>query len=225
MDYRDPERLNHDLGEAVIVCSETLPWTPAPAPGVERRFLEREGGEVARASSIVRYAPASSFPEHVHHKGEEYLVLSGIFSDDSGDFAEGSYVRNPPGSRHAPFTKDGCTIFVKLRQMSDGERDGIVVQTKDVEVLPTEAEGVSRAELYCGEDGERVAIEVLKPRAEWRERRAVGGEEIFVIAGSLRYGDHACGAGAWLRFPAGGELPMSSPDGCRLWTKRGHLRR
>src|SRR6267154_2567497 len=108
MRYYVPEKLNHDLAAAAIVDSNVLAWTPSPLPGVERRFLERDGGEIARATSIVRYAPGGAFSPHVHDKGEEYLVLSGVFSDESGDFAQGTYVRNPPGSRHAPFTRDGC---------------------------------------------------------------------------------------------------------------------
>ena len=69
-------------------------------------MLDRIGDEVARATSIVRYAPGSSFARHEHAKGEEFLVLEGIFSDDSGDYPAGFYVRNPPGSGHTPFRKD-----------------------------------------------------------------------------------------------------------------------
>ena len=225
MDYHVPERLHHHLCEPVIVHSSTLPWTPSPQRGVERRFLERDGGEVARATSIVRYAPGSSFPEHVHHKGEEYLVLSGIFSDEHGDFAEGTYVRNPPGSRHAPFTKGGCVIFVKLRQMRDTEQNGLVVQTQSVDARPTEIEGLSRIALHCCESGEQVAIEILEPQAQWRDRGTLGGEEILVLAGSLLYGDEECRTGTWVRFPSGREPSLESKAGCRLWTKRGHLRR
>ena len=148
MDYHVPEKLNHDLGEPVVVHSDTLLWTPSPQQGVERRFLERDGGEVARATSIVRYSPGCSFPEHVHHKGEEYLVLSGVFSDQTGDFAEGTYVRNPPGSRHAPFTREGCVIFVKLRQMLDTEQNEVVVHINGANALRTEIKGLSRISLH-----------------------------------------------------------------------------
>ena len=172
MTYSVPESVNTDLSQPAIVHSAEQEWSPSPTAGVDRRFLERDGAEVARASSVVRYAPGSAFPEHTHDMGEEYLVLEGVFSDGDGDFRTGCYVRNPPGSKHAPFTKDGCTIFVKLRQADRGE---------------------------------------------------LSGEEIFVIEGELLYGDTLCGAGTWLRFPAGEELPIQSPSGCRIWAKRGHL--
>ena len=179
MRYYVPEKLNHDLGAAAIVDSLALVWTPSPLPGIERRFLERNGGEVARATSIVRYAPGGKFSSHVHEKGEEYLVLSGVFSDESGDFTQGTYVRNRPGSRHAPFTRDGCVIFVKLRQMPLSERDTRVVCTNDVEALPTEINGLSRIFLHSGEGGELVSIDVLAPGTEWRDRGGSRGEEIL----------------------------------------------
>jgi anti-sigma factor ChrR (cupin superfamily) len=100
--------INADLGRRAVVYSEDLPWVDSPLPGVQRRMLERDGGEVARATSIVRYAPNSSFSPHTHGGGEEFLVLDGVFSDESGDFGPGMYVRNPPGSRHTPRSDAGC---------------------------------------------------------------------------------------------------------------------
>ena len=222
MHYHVPEKLHADLREPVIVHSAELPWTPSPQPGVERRFLERDGGEIARATSIVRYAAGSAFAAHEHHKGEEYLVLAGVFSDEHGDFSEGTYVRNPPGSRHAPFTKQGCTIFVKLRQMSETDHEAVVVRTSDLESERTEIPGLGRLELHLRET-ERVAIERLEPGCEWRARGEVGGEEMLVIDGELLYGDDVCEPGTWIRSPRGRERRLASRGGCSLWTKRGHL--
>jgi anti-sigma factor ChrR (cupin superfamily) len=41
-------------------------------------------------------------------------VLEGVFSDETRDFGPGSYLRNPVGTAHTPFTRDGCTILIKL---------------------------------------------------------------------------------------------------------------
>jgi anti-sigma factor ChrR (cupin superfamily) len=224
MPYHVPEKLNDDLHAPVIVDSESLPWTPSPHPGVERRFLERRGGEIARATSIVRYAPGSSFSPHVHDEGEEFLVLEGVFSDDTGDFAAGTYVRNPPGSRHAPFTKRGCVIFVKLRQIADADRVAVIVDTASMAGASTEIAGLARVMLHRRDGGETVALEVLQAGTTWRDRGTLGGEEILVLDGALRYGEREYRRGTWLRFPPGGELPIGSSGGCRLWTKRGHLR-
>ena len=111
------ELVNADFTQRVVIATDTMPWIPSPQAGVERRLLDRIGGEVARATSLVRYAPASAFPAHGHALGEEFLVLDGVFSDEHGDYPAGTYVRNPPGSHHTPRTAPGCIIFVKLRQM------------------------------------------------------------------------------------------------------------
>jgi anti-sigma factor ChrR (cupin superfamily) len=115
-------KLHADFDKRVVVQTENLPWIASPLPGVERRMLDRVGEEVARATSIVRYAPGGTFSAHTHGGGEEYLVLDGVFSDEHGDFGKGMYVRNPPGSSQTPSSKDGCTIFVKLRQMDDADQ-------------------------------------------------------------------------------------------------------
>ncbi len=223
MKYYTPDQLHTDRTEPVIVYAGAQEWTPSPQPGVERRFLERLGGEVALATSIVRYASGSSFPEHVHPKGEECLVLDGVFSDEQGHFAAGTYVRNPPGSRHAPFTEAGCTIFVKLCQMQDDEIN-VTVCSADAEVLlPTSVVGLSLKPLYRRHGVEVVNIEQLEPETLWCNRTDQGGEEILVLDGTLVYGATICPPLTWLRVPAGREEPISTTRGCRYWVKRGHL--
>lgn len=221
--YHVPERLHADRSRAVIVHGADLPWTPSPLAGVERRFLEREGAEVARATSLVRYAAGSAFSEHLHEKGEEFLVLDGVFSDQGGDFGAGCYVRNPPGSRHAPFTREGCTIFVKLRQMPDDETETQVRATAGAGFEPTAIDGLAQLPLYSRLGRETVALECLRAGTTWPDRVAAGGEEILVLEGDLRYGDTPCAPLTWLRIPPGQEGALSSAGGCRYWVKRGHL--
>src|SRR5437763_12480827 len=115
-------QINSDFSQRAAVHAATLPWVASPMAGVERRMLDRIGGEVARATSVVRYAPESRFSPHVHGGGEEFLVLDGVFQDEHGDFAAGSYIRNPPQSRHTPGSERGCVLFVKLRQFDLADR-------------------------------------------------------------------------------------------------------
>ena len=218
-----PESLHADRRLPVRVESDRLQWTPSPLAGVERRFLEREGAEVARATSIVRYAPGGRFTEHTHELGEEYLVLSGVFSDQHGDFTAGSYVRNPPGSRHAPFTREGCTIFVKLRQMATSEALCVEKRPQEIELRPTAIAGVSQACLFEQPEGERVCIEQIEPGTRIDARSIAGGEEILVLQGVLIYGGAACPPMTWLRMPQTHIAALSTADGCRYWVKRGHL--
>lgn len=218
--YVTPDAVNADLSAPAAEQTADLPWVPSPMAGVERRMIERDGGEVARATSLVRYAPNSRFSAHTHGGGEEYLVLSGTFSDESGDYGPGFYVRNPPGSSHAPFTEGGCVIFVKLRQMPDGEDRTVHVDTDNAEFIAGDVPGHARVPLFKA-DYERVSIERL---AAGTERPAgLESEEILVLSGTLRYGEEEYGEGAWLRRPKGQALPMASRDGCRFWIKRGHI--
>ena len=107
-----------------------LPWIKSPELGVERRMLERLGDEVAKATSIVRYQPGSKFQAHTHEYGEEIFVLDGIFSDEIGNYPAGTYIMNPPGSVHTPFSESGCTLFVKLRHLGPDQIERVVIDTK-----------------------------------------------------------------------------------------------
>ena len=92
-------QLNADFSQRALIRPTDSPWVASPMPGVERRMLDRIGEEVARATSIVRYAAGSRFSAHHHPGGEEFLVLDGVFSDERGDYPAGTYVRNQhPGT-------------------------------------------------------------------------------------------------------------------------------
>lgn len=218
----NPTTLNADFAQRVVIATDDLPWIASPEPGVERRMLDRIGGEVARATSLVRYAPRSRFSEHAHALGEEFLVLDGTFADEHGDYPEGTYVRNPPGSRHSPRSDDGCVILVKLRQMPKLEHRRVVVDTQ-AEPWESDSAGHARLNLFHAEDGERVAMERLLPGAVLPAAESGGGEEIFVLSGDLadehgRYPRHS-----WIRNPDGFRRRLRSDCGVVFWVKRGHL--
>lgn len=220
-------RLNADFSQRVVIDTNTMAWVPSPMGGVERRMLDRIGGEVARATTIVRFAPGSAFSPHDHALGEEFLVLEGVFQDEHGDFGPGSYIRNPPGSSHTPATAPGCTIFVKLRQMRD---DGLepLLHTDTTHGAWTNGgvPGYERQTLYAPEDGrEFVALERLSPGTSVDERVLDGGEEILVLDGALIQGQDRHAAGTWIRNPPSARLGLETgPDlGCTFWVKRRHL--
>ena len=220
-------RINANFSERVVIDTNAMPWVASPMGGVERRMLDRIGGEVARATTIVRFAPGSAFSPHDHALGEEFLVLDGVFQDEHGDFGPGSYIRNPPGSRHTPATEPGCTIFVKLRQMRD---DGLepLLHTDTMHGAWTSGgrPGYERQTLYAPDDGrEFVALERLLPGTSVDERALNGGEEILVLDGLLIQSGERHPAGTWIRNPPGASLGLETgPDlGCTFWVKRGHL--
>src|SRR5262244_2834830 len=121
--------LNADFNQRVVSHRADATWVPSPLPGVDRRMLDRIGGEVARATSVVRYAPHSQFSSHTHGGGEEFLVLDGVFQDEHGDYPACTYVRNPPTSSHTPGSEPGCTIFVKLWQFDPDDRTPVRIET------------------------------------------------------------------------------------------------
>ena len=224
MSSATPDAVNCDFSKpAALVCDE-VEWTLTPQPGVERKPLDRVGAEVARATSIVRFDGGMSFPSHTHGLGEEFLVLSGVFSDESGDFGPGSYVRNPPGSSHAPFSREGCEIFVKLRQMRE-EGEPRIVRDTGQEDWQEIAPGYSRIPLFEADDGsEFVALEQLAAGTATGARALAGGEEILLLEGDLEIEDVRHRAQSWIRYPAGSAYALASQAGAKFWVKRGHLK-
>jgi len=222
MSYMEPKPVNADLSARAVVDSNEVEWLASPEDGVERRPLERDGGEVARATSIVRYAANSQFSEHTHGGGEEFFVLSGTFCDETGEFPAGSYVRNPPGSSHKPFSREGCTILVKLRQMREDDAERVVVDTNAAEWQAGRAPGHHVMPLFEGAN-ERVVLEKLDAGSAVPDYDAEGGEELFVLAGSFHDADGTYAKGVWIRNPPGARRGWQSEEGCLLWVKRGHL--
>ncbi len=214
--------VNADLSQRAVVYSEQLPWVDSPLKGVQRRMLERDGDEVARATSIVRYAPNSAFSAHSHGAGEEFLVLDGVFSDEHGDFGPGMYVRNPPGSKHTPKSGPGCTILVKLRQMAPDDQEYVRIDTTSTTWQPGELEGMEVMPLYQ-HGSERVRLVRLAPGTRLSRRADPGGEEIFVLEGAFADEQGRYPKGAWLRTPPGAEHGVVSEGGCTLYVKTGHL--
>ena len=115
--------MNGDMRKRVAVHGAALDWQPSPSGTVWRKRLHLVGGaESGQVTSIVRYEPNATFAAHDHPEGEEILVLEGTFSDEHGDWPSGTHLLNPEGFRHAPFSRDGCVIFVKLRQYAGAGR-------------------------------------------------------------------------------------------------------
>jgi anti-sigma factor ChrR (cupin superfamily) len=214
--------INADLTKRAFVDSRTLPWVPSPLGGVDRRMLERDGGEVARATSIVRFAPNSSFSAHSHAKGEEFLVLDGIFSDESGDFGRGMYVRNPPSSKHTPSTTGGCQIFVKLRQMQPEDTSFVRIDTAQESSWENVRNGEQILPLYSG-FGEEVHMLRWGAGAEFPEQVYENGAEFFVVRGGFADTGGSYGEGAWLRLPVGSRQAIQVHKETVIYRKTGHL--
>jgi len=203
-----------DLSQPAVQASDAHRWVASPQPGVARVMLDRVGDEVAVATSLVRYDAGSVFPDHVHALGEEYIVLEGEFGDEHGRYPVGAYVRNPPGSHHAPFSEPGCLIFVKLRQFDRDDQRQCVIALD----TPLPAEGWQARELHRYQ-GELVREIVAAAGTEVSLRAAPYVQELLVIEGSVVWGNSVLNANGWVRVPTGADLTVVTRAPSRLFSK------
>jgi hypothetical protein len=150
-------------------------------------------------------------------------VLDGVFSDTTGDFGTGTYIRNPVGSRHAPWSEPGTTIFVKLAQFDPADQKVVRLDTSSATWLDGPVDNVEVLPLHQF-GAEQVRLVRLGSNTQLPEIADPGGTEIFVIRGTVQ-----CTAGGsfedrdWLRLPPGKPIALSSDGGATLYIKTGHL--
>ncbi len=217
-------RLNADFSKRAVVLPKDYEWVDSPSPGVQRMMLDRIGGEIARATTLVRFAPNATFSEHTHGGGEEFLVLEGAFGDEHELYPAGTYVRNPIGTSHTPRVgEDGCLILVKLYQMDDDDQNSVVVDTNRADWSAGPVAGIEILHLHEYHD-ERVALIKWAPETPFPSHSHPGGEEVFVIKGSYhdKFGEYV--AGSWIRSPHDSQhSACSGAEGALLYIKVGHL--
>jgi len=210
-----------DFSKVACVLNEEQEWVRSPADGVSRIPLEREAAESGHTTSFVKFEPGSYFPEHVHSKGEEIYVLEGVFSDENGDYPAGTYIRNPPGSRHKPFTKEGCVIFVKLEQFQKDDNQHVVLRPEDMQWHP--GIGNLRVTSLHSHKTESTALvhwpenEVFQPHTHW------GGEEVVVLSGKFidEHGEYP--QRTWIRSPHMSQHFPRVDEETLILVKVGHL--
>ncbi|GGO88105.1 hypothetical protein GCM10011348_42830 [Marinobacterium nitratireducens] len=216
--------VNGDMSRRVHVRTGDMEWTPSPGGEVLRKRLHlvgtAEGGEV---TSLVRYPPAAVFPPHPHPRGEEILVLEGVFSDAGGDWPAGSYLLNPEGFEHAPSSDAGCLLFVKLQQYP-GKRRQQALDTGSMPWQPGPAPGIEVKWLYReAAHPETMRLERWAPATLSEPRLYPGGVEILVLEGGFNDEQADYGRHDWLRLPAGASHRPASRDGCVLYIKEHGL--
>lgn len=219
------EVINGDLSVRAIVDTAQMDWAPSPSGSVWRKRVHLVGPpESGQVTSVVRYEPKSRFPAHDHPEGEEILVLDGVFSDEHGDWPAGTYLLNPEGFRHTPFSETGCLLFVKLRQFSGRERRHVAVDTHKLEWLPGSIPGVAQKMLYH-QSGfqDSVRLERWEPQTDVGKVTYEKGVEFFVLEGAFSDDLGSYTAGCWMRLPAGSEHHSCSDGGCTVYIKTASL--
>lgn len=215
-------KLHTDLSLQANAFFTASTWIPSPIKEVSRKMLERDGGEIATATTLVNYEPNSYFSSHVHTGGEEFLVLEGIFSDEHGNYPVGTYMRNPVGTSHAPIVKDGCMILVKLGQYQEGDTTPVHIKTQEQEFVKDDNRlGVLFQPLHHFKQ-ETVRLE------KWKEDQGIvlenhGGIEILVVEGEFTHQGIRYQKFDWLRLPIGHSLQATTAQTeCLVWIKTGH---
>jgi anti-sigma factor ChrR (cupin superfamily) len=217
--------VNGDLTRPVVLETPRTDWVPSPSPSVWRKRLHRVGpAEAGQVTSLVRFEPGSRFPEHGHPEGEEILVLEGVFSDEHGDWPAGTYLLNPEGFRHAPFSREGCLLFVKLRQAPGVERRHVALRTEALAWTPTGRPGIERKPLHVQpEFRDATYLERWAAGTDPGEESLQQGAEIFVLEGDLADERGAYGPGTWLRLPVRGRHRPRTRGGCTIYVKYGGI--
>lgn len=202
-----------------------MTWAPSPSGSVWRKRVHLVGPpESGQVTSIVRYESRSTFPAHDHPEGEEIFVLEGVFSDEHGDWPAGTYLANPEGFRHAPFSEPGCILFVKLRQFPGRERRHVVLEAGKLPWQPGPDAGVASKTLY-----QQPGFSDVTCLERWAPGAAPGvacyedGVEFFVLEGRFADDHGAYASGCWLRLPRGARHHPRSEAGCTLYVKRAGL--
>ncbi|MBT5434316.1 MAG: anti-sigma factor [Rhodospirillaceae bacterium] len=218
------EGLNDDFSLSVMIDTAPMDWQASPSPTVWRKRLDRAGpAEAGRVTSVVRYDAQSRFGPHPHPDGEEILVLEGVISDHTGDYPAGSYLLNPEGFEHGPFSDDGCLLFVKLRQYPGNNRQHVLLKTAAMAWTATGEHGVEVKTLYH-EAGHSEHVRLLRLDARTVLRLDdTGGIELFVMEGALEADGQTLVSGAWLRSPPGGAVALTANQESTLYLKTGHL--
>lgn len=219
------EAINGDLSVRVVVDTAQMNWMPSPSGSVWRKRVHLVGPpESGQVTSVVRYEPHSKFPPHDHPEGEEILVLEGVFSDEHGNWPTGTFLLNPEGFRHAPFSETGCVLFVKLRQFAGRERRHIVIDTHNTPWEATSIPGVAYKSLYRQPGfSDLVFLEHWSTQADPGVTSYEQGAELFVLEGEFSDEAGTYSAGCWLRLPAGFQHHPRSAQGCTVYVKMSGL--
>jgi anti-sigma factor ChrR (cupin superfamily) len=215
-------KIRSDFSRKEIVRPGEVEWVASPQPGVDRLMLDRIGEEIARATSLVRFAPGTSFPFHEHGGGEEIFVLEGMLEDEHGIYPAGTYIRDPVGTAHRPFTKDGCLLFVKLWQFAAGDTTRVVIDTRAGAWLSRGPIGPATRLLHEF-DGEVTSLMYFPPGVQLEHHVHDMGQELLILEGTFSDADGDYPKGSWVRFPVGSAHAPYSTSGCTLMAKAVHF--
>ena len=103
-----PTRAVLELDPEALACQSG--YEPL-RPGIDVLWLYKEGPQ-GSSCAVLRYQPGSEVPEHEHQGFEHVYILAGEQSDERGTYGKGSFVINPPGTKHRVWSQQGCLVLI-----------------------------------------------------------------------------------------------------------------
>ena len=214
--------LNDDFAQRVVSFASDAVWSRSSVTGIDQRWLEQSAGDIVLASRIDRYA-AGGQAEGDGLGGEEILVSAGVLSYGPDDYPPGSYLRVPNNDRHARFSREGCTLFVKQFLFHPDDQVSLHVDTATAEWRRGLVQGLSVMPLH-EHDGISTALVRWAPQTQFTTHVHPGGEEILVIDGVFQDEFGRYPAGTWLRSPRWSRhTPFTGDEGALIYVKVGSV--
>jgi len=213
--------LNLDFSQYACSHVADQQWLTSPADGVSRMPLEKEFEESGHTTSFVIFSPGASFPRHSHPMGEEIFVLEGVFSGEFGHYPAGTYLRNPPGSNHTPFTNEGCKLFVKLDQFD--LRDNVQVVIRPEDRIWQQGHGNLKVLSLHEFETQHTALVFWPENEKFSEHQHWGGEEIVVLQGEFCDESGCYKQNSWIRNPHLSKHTPYVKHETLILVKTGHL--
>ena len=220
-------QVNADPNKVALMDTNKMPWEPTEWAGVSRKVLELvHDPKKGRETALLRFEPGARIPTHVLEDRMDVFVIEGTYADDHGEYGPHTFLRNQPGFRHTPASKDGCVIYAKWRvPIRPGAGDRIVIDAKTAQWLEFPQRGTRVLHLYPNADGiETSRIGNVYPGRKLPSHNHSIGEETLVLNGCLKDEYAAYSKGIWFRMPCGvPHAPYTEADGCLMLIREGDL--
>lgn len=223
---RNAAAVNADPKQVALVNTNAIAWERTEWAGVTRKVLEFvDDPKKGRETSLLKFEPGAALPPATLEDRMDIFVIEGAFSDEHGTYGEHTFIRNQPGLRHAPASREGCVLYVKWRVpiRPGGERR--VIDAKTAQWLDFPHRGAKVLHLYPNRDGiETGRIGNVHPNRKIPSHDHSIGEETLVLQGCLKDEYTAYTPGIWFRMPCGvPHAPYTEAEGCMMLIREGDL--
>lgn len=216
-----PQQVHADLLTRVSVLPTSLMWHQTHYTGIWFGCFESDD-EVQEhpVTMLTRFDPGGFFPLHGHPGGEEILVLEGNFIDETGVHPPGTYMLNPEGFIHRPYSDEGCLTFVKLRQHGGKTRQQVRTNIFNDSWQPGRIPPIQVQPAYEQAGfSEKVWFERWLPGTQLLDVVETDIKEIFLVEGSWSDELGSYPTGSWLRYPPNCPYSPFSETGCLIYVK------